>query len=370
MRTRSLLAVGVAGAAVVTCAALKVAGAGPELPGPPVRVALGLADPTFESCRDGAGRVRSPGGPTRRRWRVAFRFTDAVDEMRAVELRGRLYVVGGVVPTRWRERLESSRRLYSLDPATATWRREPDLPQALDHVVAVAHGGELYVVGGYEHGRPSGRLWRYTPTARRWRELASMPTPRGAAAGGVVDGRLYVAGGAGPYDDGATRAGTPQGYAAVEVYDFASGRWLAGPPLPTPRHHAGGAVVDGALHVAGGRMPRDLSLRAFERLDPRTGGWERLPPLPLDAGAVAVVAAGRDVLVVGGSDDEARWVTATTWAFDTLRQRWRRLPDLSVARHSTTAAVHDGRVYVLAGAPCAGFGWTDVVESLPLPLSG
>jgi hypothetical protein len=52
------------------------------------------------------------------------------------------------------------------------------------------------------------------------------------------------------------------------------------------------------------------------------------------------------------------------------RQRWRRLPDLSVARHSMTAAVHDGRVYVLAGAPCAGFGWTDVVESLPLPLSG
>jgi N-acetylneuraminic acid mutarotase len=184
----------------------------------------------------------------------------------------------------------------------------------------------------------------------------------------VVADRLYAV-------SGAPRTFPELGakpYSSLEIYDFRSGRWTPGPPIPTARHHTAAAVVAGKLYVAGGRVPDDFSDNAFERLDPRSGHWEKLPPLPLGAGGLAAVAARGKVVVIGGDDERnwtagRGWVTGSTWSFDPARSRWRRLPDLGVPRHAHAAAVAAGRIYVFGGATCPGFGRTDAAESLPLP---
>ena len=157
--------------------------------------------------------------------------------------------------------------------------------------------------------------------------------------------------------------------ATVEIFDLEQGRWLAAPDLPTPRHHSGAAVLDGKLYVAGGRRPGDFSLDAFERFDPDHNEWEALPPIPQGTGGPAVVATDEEVLVIGGGDDMGEgergpWVTRAAWAFDPDQERWRRLPNLHVARHGHAAAVSGDRVYVFSGSPCPGYGMTSSVESL------
>ena len=91
---------------------------------------------------------------------------------------------------------------------------------------------------------------------------------------------------------------------------------------------------------------------------------ERLAPLPLGAGGLAVVSAAGMVVAIGGGDDGENWVTPATWALDPDEGHWRRLADLNVARHGHGAAAVGSDVYVFGGAPCPGYGRTDAVESL------
>jgi hypothetical protein len=72
-------------------------------------------------------------------------------------------------------------------------------------------------------------------------------SPRGAAGAAVVDGKIHVIGGRGP--DGAV-------VAAHEVFDVHSGTWSKAAPLPKARDHLVVIAVAGKIHVIGGRMGR------------------------------------------------------------------------------------------------------------------
>ena len=63
--------------------------------------------------------------------------------MAAAELGGKVYVVGGLGP---------SRALLEYDPATGRWRRRAPVPAGLHHTAAVGVRGRLHVVGGYADG--------------------------------------------------------------------------------------------------------------------------------------------------------------------------------------------------------------------------
>jgi N-acetylneuraminic acid mutarotase len=354
-------------ALLLVAGGVAAAGLGPNLPGPPIRVALGLADAAARSCPNGPGPSMLPSGTAAAtQWTPAFTFDDAVDEMQGTVLGDSILLLGGVGTSRWGERYESARNVYRIDPRRGTWKQETALPDALDHPLVVTYRGDVYVVGGYEDGVATDDVWRYSPADGSWTERAPLRLARGGMAGGVIGDELYVAGGAASYANPDARDAVPPGYDSVEIYDFAADRWRPGPRMPTARHHAGSAVLDGKLYVAGGRRPGDTSMDVVERLDPAAGTWERLPPLPLGVGSVAAFTADGQMVVVGGSDALQKWVTPATWAYRPGATTWRRLADLRVPRHSLAAFVVGERAYALAGAPCAGHGSTTAVEQLPL----
>jgi N-acetylneuraminic acid mutarotase len=139
--------------------------------------------------------------------------------------------------------------------------------------------------------------------------------------------------------------------------------------MPTGRHHLAAAALDGMLYVIGGRAPDNFSLSVAERYDPSKGRWQRIPPLPRGAGGLEAVAAGGRVVVTGGDDEDrlqqgGGWVTPAVWSYRPGAPRWRRLPDLSQARHGHAAVGLGGRVYVFEGSPCPGYGRLRSAESL------
>ncbi|HEV3378169.1 MAG TPA: kelch repeat-containing protein [Thermoleophilaceae bacterium] len=338
---------------------------GPPLPGPNVREWLGLANPPeLSACTPRQSAVLSPAmpPPPPGEWRPEPPSPLARTEMAGTAVGGVAFTTAGQPP---------SRVVLTFDPRTGRYRRETRLPVAVDHSLVVAHGDAVYVIGGFlapregeVAGEPTNRAWRYDLSQRRWRELPSMARARGGLTGGVIGGRIYaVAGGPNPFPEDQPPTRT------VEVFDIASERWSSAAPIPTPRHHAGAAALDGRLYVAGGRRTGDYTMSSVERFDPRANRWERLAPLPLGVGDLRVVAAGGRVIALGGDDeigaqDGGGYVTPAVWAYDPSEERWVRLPDMSQPRHGFAAAVIEDRVYVFEGSPCPGHGFSRTAESL------
>jgi len=118
--------------------------------------------------------------------------------------------------------------LQTLDTTTGTWgavATDP-MPAALAYASAVAAGGKLYVVGGFDStGTPQAAMYVYDPAAAagsRWTTATAMPTARAYSAAGVIGDNIYVAGG--------WAGGTTSVY-TLEIYSISGGAWSAGPGM-------------------------------------------------------------------------------------------------------------------------------------------
>jgi N-acetylneuraminic acid mutarotase len=184
-----------------------------------------------------------------------------------------------------------------------------------------------------------------------------------------------IDGGANPYVTENPEPPAPR----LEVFDFKKQTWSVAAPPPVGVHHTGAAVVDGKIYLAGGRFADEVSSATFDRYDPATDRWTRLPALPQGKiSSLGVVTAGNRVVVIGG-DDEQNWedgggfVSPMAWAYDPRTEDWARLPDLHVERHAFSAATAGDRIYAITGTICPGLKpagpvTTHTVESLPISV--
>ena len=99
----------------------------------------------------------------------------------------------------------------------------------------------------------------------------------------MVNGKIYVFGGFGA---GAT---------ANEEYDPSADSWSTRSPMPTARDHIAVPVVEGKIHVIGGRLGSFArNLAAHEGYDPSTDTWSEAAPLPrARSGIASAVMEGR-----------------------------------------------------------------------------
>lgn len=301
-------------------------------------------------------------------WREDAALPARRDEPRAVTLDGRLYLAGGVtrivsydepsrVPGVERVEVESLRDFGRFDPGDGEYESLAPLPEPLNHIGLVTHGGYIYAVGGHgnllnglsaKHG-----LFRYSPARDRWTELAPMPTPRGAAGAAVLGDQLYVVGG--------MRLG--RALTSVERFDFSTGRWSSLPPLPDPREHAPAVASDGSIYVVGGRSEDEDATRTVFRYSPAAREWSEVAPLRRGSGGLEALPVNGRVLAVGGGNDRAGTVTGAVQVYDPASDRWELGSDMRTPRHGFGAAVLGDRLYALGGSPCALFAASDIVES-------
>jgi hypothetical protein len=325
-----------------------------------IKLALGMTV-KVDACTPTPGSVRTPPGLVGS-WSAIAPLPEGADEIRAVAVGDRVVVGTGIDLVRVGNGFRSRARLYAYDPGSNRYTRLPDPPERVDHPLLTADDENVYLVGGFTDGVATGKAWRYSVARERWSELTPMPTARGALGGAVIGDKLYAVGGAPPtFSDKPVRP-----YARLEILDLLTGRWQTGPPLRFPRHHLGTAVLDGKLYVVGGRGFTDFALPYNERLDPETRRWETLAPLPQGVGGLAAVAAGDEVVAIGGGDDPAHWVTGATWGYEPGKDRWQRLPDLVHARHGHGAAAVGDHAYVFGGSPCPGVGASVSAETVDL----
>ena len=136
----------------------------------------------------------------------------------------------------------------------------------------------------------------YDPATDRWTEKAPMPIARDHMGIAVIDGKIHIIGG--------RTGGQTDNVGQHDVYDPATDKWSKAAPIPTPR--SGGAAVyyNGLLIYAGGECKKVDPNAAFgggedfdevEGYDPKTNVWKSLTKLPgaRQAFGAATVGSGR-----------------------------------------------------------------------------
>lgn len=168
------------------------------------------------------------------------------------------------------------------DPLTDIWMPVAPLPGARTQHAGAAWGPYLFVSGGLNADSVLSALLRYDTRSDSWETMMPMSTPRADHSMVVYGDRLVVCGGW--YEDGGT--GTRVLAESVESYDIAANTWTAVTTVPTPRYHAGVAVLGSWLYTVGGFHSDTTFDRAsgiVERFDlDGSLGWEEAEPYPQD----------------------------------------------------------------------------------------
>lgn len=245
------------------------------------------------------------------------------------------------------------------------WRPGPGLPAARHHLQLVSWQGRLWALGGFESPSPEamwtmqssgwvldGPGWVIDGPAGEWTPFLNLPIPCAEAvvlAGAM--GLLHLAGGRSPA--GAANAGWQDHADQTHhfVLDHPTGQWREAAPCLTARNSAAGAVIDGRLHIVGGRSVAGGNTAAHEVYDPAEDRWRAAAPMPQAQGGLAAAEAGGKLYAFGGEYfNDGGGVYPEAWAYDPSADIWVAIDPMPHPRHGLGAVTLDGAVYVIGGA--------------------
>lgn len=182
-----------------------------------------------------------------------------------------------------------------------------------------------------------------------WMTGAPAPTARTEVAVAALDGLIYVAGGFEQSSSWMIRQSSVS--TKVQTYDPVTNRWSSKPDLPIGLHHAGAAVLDGDLYVAGGFAVSDGTLwnpsdRVF-RFNPAGETWTERAPLPTARGGLAVTTLLGKLFAISGYDGQEN--PEVVEVYDPALDQWTAVAPLPTPRDHLAAVTINETLYVIGG---------------------
>lgn len=302
-------------------------------------------------------------------------------EAQSAVVGGKLYSFGGFDSTK--PCCTPTRRVFVYDPTTNTWTRLADMPKGITHGGFTSDNEHIYYAGGYIEGTGGNQIfgttqvWKYTIVTDSYTPLPSLPSDHAAGILALVGRDLHYLG-------GTNKARTEDVGNHIVLSLDGGTSWTRAAPLPNPRHHMGGVVLDGKIYVIGGQHKHDQALvpqNAVHRYDPTTDTWEELPSLPVARNHMTnstFVMDGR-IIVTGGQVHHHESLANVT-AYDPKTNQWTELTPLPRAIDSAVAGTINGRIFFSTGGTkttymgiprtlSASSVWNDTVFQVPLQES-
>lgn len=272
-------------------------------------------------------------------WESGPRLQDPRSGLAAVEFEGRIYAAGGAGLTQPREEVEV------LDLALGEWRDATPLPAGLERFGLAAIGGRIYAAGGYaarEGVRPIADMWSLDPATGVWSREPSMPGPKASFQLVAAADRLFALGG-------------ETGAAETYVFDPETQIWeTLEAPEDISRRGAASVVADGLVYLIGGAREGAATPRV-DVYDPESDLWTQLADMPAPrAGHAAAVLDGR-IHVFGGRGADLSQTLSDHLVYDIAGNRWEAAEGLPAARTDAAAAVLGDRIYLIGGGAGGGF---------------
>ena len=322
----------------------------------------------------------APGAALAPNWTAGPALPIRVQEIYPAELDGVLYVAGGLSPDEGEGPIGISDRVFALEPGADRWRSRARLPLPVHHPNLVALEREMYAIGGFTAA--NGGAWTmsaavrvYNPSRDRWTRGPDMPSPYAETVAAGIGDQIHVVTGRRPAGSANKQWSDHADTNAHIVLDAASGNWTTAAPAPTARNSAAGAVLDGKLHVVGGRTVSGGNTAVHEVYDPAEDRWETAAPLPAPqagprgAGGLAAAALDGRLYALGGEwfDSTGGGVYTQVWAYDPAADAWSEAGAMPTPRHGLGAVTVDGAIWTIAGAAEAGGNATSAAVEIFRP---
>jgi N-acetylneuraminic acid mutarotase len=145
------------------------------------------------------------------------------------------------------------------------------------------------------------------------------------------------------------------------VYDPRTDTWDGRRPLPTERDHTGTVVIDGAIHVVGGRVHNFYTnSNLHHRYDAQKDAWEMRAPLPTARSGHGAVVYREKIFVMGG--EGANRVFGQNEAYDPKTDGWEQYAPMQTPRHGLGAALIGDFIHVAGGGAVMGGGVQSAVH--------
>jgi DNA-binding CsgD family transcriptional regulator len=194
--------------------------------------------------------------PQERVWETLQEKPNAVSDVHAAVIGGRIYIPGGRETNG-----EITNLLEIYDPRLDTWEIGAPVPYPISAYAMVAFEGKLFVFGGENENGYLASVLTYDPTRDEWDEAESMPTKRAYAGAAVAAGKVFVIGGF----DG-QRALEEVEIFLPELMNGDESPWSVGKPLSEGRYQFGISSLADIIYVFGGLGDSISQENAFKSL--------------------------------------------------------------------------------------------------------
>ncbi len=208
-------------------------------------------------------------------------------------------------------------------------------------------GRDIYLAGGYPAKLTGGQrfatreVWKYNVDTNTWTAMPLLPEARGGGALEIMGRKLHFFG-------GSDINRMDKGNHWVLSLGKADGLTPAA-PLPNPRNHLAGAVLNGKLYAIGGQVGQkhygtQASVHVWDSANPNT--WTAVTSLPKALSHISASTFEMDnrIIVAGGMNAQGSSVSNMT-AYDPLSNSWTPLTPLPTARHSGVAGSIENQIF-------------------------
>ena len=229
-------------------------------------------------------------------------------------------------------------------------------------------GNKIYLIGGtlYADVKP-GKAVRgpygisivevYDTQTNTWQRVADMPTPRHGAKAAVVNGTIFVFGGWNGKDGNFANRKYP---VSVEAYNPQTDTWIQKKEMPVSRVEFDIGVVDGRIYIIGGAIRRDGGGERIGRVDvydPATDTWVEGREMPTPRSNLGVGVVSNRIYAIGGRGWPPIRIgphLTVIEEYDSRSRQWRKRGDMLDTRDSFATVVVRDSIYLIGGTILAG----------------